>query len=392
MALTETQTTSLKAKLKRRHVKVRESGGASVSYLEGWHAIAEANRIFGFDSWDRQTLAPRCHWTHLQYGETVCFYSTKVRITVRAGDTVTVREGIGTGFGRASQAELAHDMALKAAETDATKRALATFGNPFGLALYDRNQAQVTKVRSKVSSETTPEGASQDLVLTDLEGREVRFKDRADFVAEALRQIDRLDTVDAVYAFWSRNSVAFGKLSIGAENGDTTARQLAEALKERARQVGQPQHSNSSGATNDPTSAGTPAAGSYLIPKEKRIRDPEHLAFVASQPCLICGRRPAQAHHLRFAQPRAMAMKVSDEFTVPLCNTHHDQLHRSGDERAFWAHHGIRDPLKYAARLWEASRDQRKGTTSGGNGTLDPDLEPEFSEPCLRKGPAVITR
>ena len=147
MALTETQTKSLKAKLKRRHVKVREFGGASVSYVEGWHAIAEANRIFGFDSWDRQTLAPRCHWAHLQYGETVCFYSTKVRITVRAGETVTVREGIGTGFGRAPQPELAHDIALKAAETDATKRALATFGNPFGLALYDRDQAQVTKAR-----------------------------------------------------------------------------------------------------------------------------------------------------------------------------------------------------------------------------------------------------
>ena len=152
MALTATQTKSLKAKLKRRHVKIRESCGASVSYVEGWHAIAEANRIFGFDSWDRQTLAPRCHWTHLQYGETICFYSTKVRITVRAGDTVTVREGIGTGFGRAPQPELAHDIALKAAETDATKRALATFGNPFGLALYDRGQAQVTKARTKVAS------------------------------------------------------------------------------------------------------------------------------------------------------------------------------------------------------------------------------------------------
>ena len=134
-----------------------KSSGASVSYVEGWHAIAEANRIFGFDSWDRQTLAPRCHWAHLQYGETMCFYSTKVRITVRAGETVTVREGIGTGFGRAPQPELAHDIALKAAETDATKRALATFGNPFGLALYDRDQAQVTKARVKVATDNKRE-------------------------------------------------------------------------------------------------------------------------------------------------------------------------------------------------------------------------------------------
>ena len=167
MTLTEPQTKSLKAKLKSRHVKVRKSCGASLSYVEGWHAIAGANRIFGFDSWDRQTLAPRCHWTHLQYGQTVCFYSTKVRITMRAGDTMTMREGIGTGFGRAPQPELAHDMALKAAETDATKRALATFGNPFGLALYDRDQARVTKPRRRIQTERTPsEQAVVPLVLT----------------------------------------------------------------------------------------------------------------------------------------------------------------------------------------------------------------------------------
>ena len=392
MALTETQTKSLKAKLKRRHVKLRESCGASVSYVEGWHAIAEANRIFGFDSWDRQTLAPSCHWAHLQHGETLCFYSTKVRITVRAGETVTVREGIGTGFGRAPQPELAHDIALKAAETDATKRALATFGNPFGLALYDRHQAQVTKARSRHAPEATSKLASPDLVLTSPEGREVHFKDRSDFVSEASRQIDCLDTVDAIYAFWSRNSAAFGKLRIGAKPGDTAARQLAEALKERARKVGQPQTNTSNGATDGETSAVEPARGTFLIPKEKRVRDPAHLAFVASQPCLICGRRPAQAHHLRFAQPRAMALKVSDEFTVPVCNTHHDQLHRSGDERSWWTRHGILEPLKYADRLWEASRHQRKGSTASDNGTLDPDLEAEFNEPYWRKGSGEATQ
>ena len=357
------------------------SCGASVSYVEGWHAIAEANRIFGFDSWDRQTLAPRCHWTHLQHGETLCFYSTKVRITVRAGDTVTVREGIGTGFGRAPQPELAHDIALKAAETDATKRALATFGNPFGLALYDRDQAQVTKARVKVATDNKRSLQPPDLVLIDGEGQEVRFSDPEAFIEATLRQIERLNSTDSLYAFWSRNSAAFGKLRIGTEHGEASARKLAEALKERARQVGQPQQSTSNGATDAPTSAGEQTTGSYLIPKEKRIRDPAHLAFVASQPCLICGRRPAQAHHLRFAQPRAMAMKVSDEFTVPVCNTHHDQLHRAGDERAFWARKGFLDPLKYAARLWEASRNQRKGDAAPSNGTLDPDLEAEFNEP-----------
>ena len=145
MAFTDEQRQALKAKLKHRHVKTRGNNGAPISYLEGWHAIAEANRIFGYDSWDRQTLSPRCLWRETQRGENACFYSTKVRITVRAGESVIVREGIGTGFGRSSSAEMAHEIALKAAETDATKRALATFGNPFGLALYDKHQKGVTK-------------------------------------------------------------------------------------------------------------------------------------------------------------------------------------------------------------------------------------------------------
>src|SRR4029078_1214284 len=111
----------------------------------GWHAIAEANRIFGYESWDRQTVAPRCVWQGKQRAETWCFYSTKWRIKVRAGDISIVREGIGTGIGRAAAAETAHDMALKAAETDATKRALADIGDPFVLALYDKDKRGVTK-------------------------------------------------------------------------------------------------------------------------------------------------------------------------------------------------------------------------------------------------------
>ena len=72
------------------------------------------------------------------------------------------------------------------------------------------------------------------------------------------------------------------------------------------------------------------------ISEPRRHRDKAHLKFVASQPCLVCGRSPADAHHLRFTQPRAMGRKVSDEFTVPLCRTHHRDNHRFGDEQAWW--------------------------------------------------------
>jgi ERF superfamily len=83
----------------------------------------------------------------------------------------------------------------------------------------------------------------------------------------------------------------------------------------------------------------------------RRIRDREHVKSVAEQPCLVCGRRPADAHHLRFAQSRALGRKVSDEYTVPLCRGHHREVHHCGDEPAWWKKAGI-DPTTTARALW----------------------------------------
>jgi hypothetical protein len=90
------------------------------------------------------------------------------------------------------------------------------------------------------------------------------------------------------------------------------------------------------------------------ITKTSRRRDAEHLRFVAAQPCLICARQPSDPHHLRFAQARALGRKASDEFTVPLCRTHHRQAHRSTNERAWWNRLGIM-PLEIARKLWQQS-------------------------------------
>jgi hypothetical protein len=87
------------------------------------------------------------------------------------------------------------------------------------------------------------------------------------------------------------------------------------------------------------------------LPTPRRIRDRDHVKLVAKQPCLICGRRPADAHHLRYAQPPALGRKVSDEFTVPLCRGHHREAHRCGDEVAWWNRAGI-DPTATARALW----------------------------------------
>ena len=89
--------------------------------------------------------------------------------------------------------------------------------------------------------------------------------------------------------------------------------------------------------------------------KAIRLRDKEHCKYVATQACLICGRMPSEAHHIRFAQPRALGRKVSDEYTVPVCRLHHNELHRYGDEASWWAGVGV-DPLPIALELWNLSR------------------------------------
>ena len=89
--------------------------------------------------------------------------------------------------------------------------------------------------------------------------------------------------------------------------------------------------------------------------KTIRLRDKEHCKFVATQPCVVCGRTPSEAHHIRFAQPRAVGRKVSDEYTVPVCRLHHRDLHTYCDEASWWAAVSI-DPLPIALTLWRKSR------------------------------------
>jgi ERF superfamily len=87
----------------------------------------------------------------------------------------------------------------------------------------------------------------------------------------------------------------------------------------------------------------------------RRYRNREHLRYVAQQACLVCGRKPSDPHHLGFTQPRALGRKVSDEFAVPLCRSHHRAVHRAGDEQAWWKAAGI-DPVKVAHQLWRQTR------------------------------------
>lgn len=140
MGFTDKQTALLDAKLNPAHVKQREKSGMKLAYIEGWHAIAEANRIFGFDGWSSEVIELYCvRQPELVNGKNRVGYMARVRIT--AGDAV--RDGIGYGSGIAQDVGDAHESAIKEAETDARKRALMTFGNPFGLALYDKSRENV---------------------------------------------------------------------------------------------------------------------------------------------------------------------------------------------------------------------------------------------------------
>lgn len=134
---------ALKAPLDKRHVKDLAKGGTTVQYIETWHAIAEANRVFGFDGWSRETLDMKCVSDRERKvggtdGASVA-YTARVRITV--GNVF--RDGFGAGTQIDRDHGKAHEGASKEAESDATKRALMTFGNIFGLALYDKSRVNV---------------------------------------------------------------------------------------------------------------------------------------------------------------------------------------------------------------------------------------------------------
>lgn len=139
MTFTPEQIKLLDADLNAAHVKSRSQSGQTLSYVEGWRAIAEANRIFGHSGWTRETVDLKCVWSGVVNDKPAVTYVAKVRVV--AGGVC--REGTGAGHGIDRTEGSAHEKAVKEAETDATKRALMTFGWPFGLALYDKDQEHV---------------------------------------------------------------------------------------------------------------------------------------------------------------------------------------------------------------------------------------------------------
>ncbi len=181
---------------------------------------------------------------------------------------------------------------------------------------------------------------------------------------QLLTEVDRLGSDDAAAAWAHRIMAAKNSLA------KADARRVEEAFSAKIVAIG----SGDEEVVNAPTSAPElnqarlpqnprEAAPNELstsnhvdksllsLPEPRRFRDKIHCKFVSKQPCLICGRQPVDAHHLRFAQHRALGRKVSDEFIVPLCRGHHREVHRSGEEASWWSKAGI-DAIGAARELW----------------------------------------
>jgi hypothetical protein len=363
MGLSSAQIRHLSAKLEAKHVKTRHANGVSLHYVEGWHVIAEANRIFGYDAWDRRTLETSCVWTSAKGPAYAAAYTAKVQISVRAGETTIVREGSGTCECNAPTPGQAHELALKGAETDATKRALATFGNPFGLALYDREQLGVRKPRGKkASADTGP------WTLHSSGGEQANFDKPSEFAAALRKSMSEASDIEVLFAIWEENVDTLRAVNRSLKQDHLPksgiAAQLVAHLKQCAIALVRPRGLEDQEKHQTLVDASGPMKidkSVLTISEPKRHRSKDHLRYVAKQPCLICGRSPSHAHHVRFAQSKGLGLKVSDEFTVPLCAIHHSDNHTTGNERNWWAARKI-DPLAVASRLWE---DSRKREASG---------------------------
>ena len=436
MSFSNNQLRKLAGKLPERYVKTRSQRGISLSYVEGWHVIDEANRVFGFDAWDRETLSADCVYQDGRLNPKACTYTARVRIRVRAGDTLVYRDGSGVGHGSGTTLGEAHESALKEAETDATKRALTTFGNLFGLALYDKEQAGVRRKPKTVGAAVV----AAPWILLGAEGEALARHDRPQSFCTDLRQrINRAAGLEELETLWSRQAEALSRLRAewpelktvhglhyaeilgqvyedqkvrlieGGRDGVAESRSTWETGDEGSEVAGEESTAVETIA-DDPSAVAAsvtnkgvaiPAKGGDIsasatahdgvaaptmrsdisVPSRdidkstlplgapKRLRDREHLLFVGSLPCLVCGRSPAHAHHLRFAQPRAMGSKVSDEWTVPLCPIHHRSLHDMGVEAEWWQAKGI-DAKGEAETLW---RQRHRNPAVAGGVTVAPD-------------------
>jgi hypothetical protein len=199
-------------------------------------------------------------------------------------------------------------------------------------------------------------GALRERLIVDLACLQ-SADEAADWVLKNLPAKNTLtiDDADLVEASFREKLSAIALESVVTEGSPAEVLPENATLQHPSVASGDPFLVSADASTMAPNVLSVKVLGRRTATKVIRLRDKEHCKFVTAQPCLVCGRMPSEAHHLRFAQPRALSRKVSDEYTVPVCRLHHRDLHGYGDEASWWAGIGI-DPLPIALELWRRSR------------------------------------
>lgn len=363
--------------------------GTEIAYVEGWFVLAEANAIFGYAGWEREIVHFERVFEQRRGDETSCGYVCRVKITVLAGRERLVREGTGFGQTKARSPGEAHELAIKAAETDATKRALSTFGNRFGLGLYGKEANSGNGTAHKTGSPPGQDGeaSTKNFTLWTPDGGALAEKISAEAFCTGLRQmIANCGTAAMVEALEKHNESQIAKvadLQLKSLRGTLYSDILRRLLKNRKDHLqskpgviaqegvssaphapdgdattGEAPPDNDIAAVADVVQADPPGLmpgridkSSLAVGVQRRVRDKEHLRAVAQMPCVVCNRQPSHAHHLRFAQQCGLSQKVSDEYVLPLCALHHGDLHRAAREENWWKGQNL-DPLPIALELW----------------------------------------
>jgi hypothetical protein len=222
-----------------------------------------------------------------------------------------------------------------------------TGGSQLSPRPYGNGRVHGAAVKAATAAVLSPDESAtlRDRLLGDIAGLQSQ-ESATSWAQRALAAKNRLTSQDAKLL-----EDAFEKRLLQfllTESAELSTREPSEASNAGDPEIGTSDKANTYESQGIDKSVLTVAA-------PRRYRNRDHLRFVTQQPCLLCGRKPADAHHIRFVQPRALGRKASDEFAVPLCRSHHRAVHRVGDEQAWWKQAGI-DPLKVARKLWKQTR------------------------------------
>ena len=198
--------------------------------------------------------------------------------------------------------------------------------------------------------------------------RSTTYDKPEDYVEALRRRMSRAPNIQHLFAVWEQNLATVRMLNRSlkqqGQHTSDVAQTLAGHLKACAVALVPENVVPEKESAGKPNGIGTEPRvkidkSTLAISEVKRARSKTHLKYVARQPCLICGRQPSHAHHVRFAQQRGVGLKVSDEFTVPLCAIHHQENHTVGNERQWWQDRKL-DPLMVARKLWGESRQLKQ--------------------------------